>query len=64
LAASSPDFFSSYRVEDSYYYEEKGLLEDPEDIGFPYNKHPADIFWNRREEDIEYYTEGEDPTRE
>jgi P4 family phage/plasmid primase-like protien len=29
LAASS-DFFSSSRVEDSYYYEDKGLLEDTE----------------------------------
>jgi hypothetical protein len=35
---------------------------DPDEIGFPY-KHPADIFWNRREEDPEYYAEGEDPTR-
>jgi putative DNA primase/helicase len=30
LVASSSDFLSSSRVEDSYYYEDKGLLEDPE----------------------------------
>jgi phage/plasmid-associated DNA primase len=30
LAASSPDFFTNYRIEDSYYYEDKGLLEDLE----------------------------------
>lgn len=27
---ASSDFFSNPRVEDSYYYEDKGLLEDPE----------------------------------
>lgn len=36
---------------------------DPQDIGFPYNS-PADIFWNRREEDAEYYAEEGDPTKE
>jgi hypothetical protein len=36
---------------------------DLEDIGFPY-KSPGDIFWDRRkEEDVEYYAEGEDPTK-
>ena len=30
MAASSSDFLSSSRVEDSCYYEDKGLLEDPE----------------------------------
>src|SRR5215213_6932104 len=29
LEASSSDFFSSTRVEDSYYYEDTGLLKDP-----------------------------------
>ena len=36
---------------------------DPGDIGFPYES-PSDIFWNRREEDPEYYAEEEDPTKE
>lgn len=36
---------------------------DPDQIGFPYES-PVDIFWNRWEEDPEYYAEGEDPTKE
>jgi hypothetical protein len=36
---------------------------DPDQIGFSYNS-PADVFWNRREEDVEYHAEGEDPTKE
>ncbi len=35
---------------------------DPEDIGFAYES-PGDIFWDRREEDVEYYAEREDPTK-
>ncbi len=36
---------------------------DPEDIGFPYGS-PGDIFWDRqKEEDVEYFAEGEDPTK-
>jgi hypothetical protein len=35
---------------------------DPEDIEFPYES-PGDIFWDRRVKDIEYYAEGEDPTK-
>ncbi len=34
---------------------------DPEDIGFPYES-PGDIFWDGREEYVEYYAEREDPT--
>jgi hypothetical protein len=36
---------------------------DPDQIGFHYES-PADIFWDRREEDPEYYVEGEDPMKE
>jgi P4 family phage/plasmid primase-like protien len=48
LAASS-DFFSSSRVEDSYYYEDKGLLTDPGYLNARDNLYPQFVIDLRRD---------------
>jgi hypothetical protein len=49
MADSSSDFFNSFRVEDSYYYEDKGLLEDPEYLNCRDNLYPQFIIELRRD---------------
>jgi putative DNA primase/helicase len=48
LPASS-DFLNSFRVEDSYYYEDKGLLEDPEYLNARDNLYPQFVIELRRD---------------
>jgi putative DNA primase/helicase len=47
--APSSDFSSSPRVEDSYYFEDKGLLEDPEYLNCRNNLYPQFIIDLRRD---------------
>jgi P4 family phage/plasmid primase-like protien len=49
LAASSSDFSCSPRVEDSYYYEDKGLLEDPKYLNCRDNLYPQFVIDLRRD---------------
>jgi hypothetical protein len=43
LAASSPDFPSNSRIEDSYYFEDEGILNDPYYINARDNLYPQFI---------------------
>ena len=47
--AASSNFSSSSRVEDSYYYEDKGLLEDPEYLNARDNLYPQFVIDLRRD---------------
>jgi hypothetical protein len=71
LTAYSLDFFSSYRIEGSYYYEDEGLLNDPDYINARDNLYPQFIIDLRRDggalriknTDIAVYFNPTDPTQ-
>ena len=49
MEASSSDFLDNFRVEDSYYYEDKGVLHDPEYLNARDNLYPQFVIELRRD---------------